>query len=96
MEGLLPILIQAVAGAVGGNAVGKAGPHLDQGWLINTIVGFVGGGFGGQVVMALLPGLMAGGAMAVTSVVTGIVAGFVGGGLLLAILGLIKDKMVHH
>lgn len=38
------ILMNLVAGAVGGNAVGKASPSFDLGTLGNTISGLVGVG----------------------------------------------------
>ena len=38
------ILMNLVAGAMGGNAVGKASPNFDLGTLGNTISGLVGGG----------------------------------------------------
>lgn len=38
------ILINLIAGAVGGNAVGKSSPTFDLGTLGNTIAGLVGGG----------------------------------------------------
>jgi uncharacterized membrane protein YeaQ/YmgE (transglycosylase-associated protein family) len=96
MQALLPILIQVLAGAVGGNAAGKASTDLDQGWLINSIAGLIGGGIGGQCVMAVMPTLMAGGAMSTTGIITSLASGFVGGGVLLAILSLVKKMMASR
>lgn len=50
----MEFLISLIAGAVGGNAAGKAIPSLNQGTLINSLSGIVGGGVGGGVVMALV------------------------------------------
>jgi hypothetical protein len=96
METLLPILIQLIGGAVGGNAAGKAVPNLDQGTLVNSIAGILGGGIGGQIVAALLPQLMAGGGLSVSGILTSLVSGGAGGGLLLAILGIVKNMMASR
>ena len=48
MEGLLPVLIQLVSGALGGNVAGKAMKNLSLGTLWNSVVGILGGGIGGQ------------------------------------------------
>lgn len=53
MDTILPLLIQLIGGAAGGNAVGAALKKLDLSKLIATIAGLVGG-IGG----ANLPGLM--------------------------------------
>jgi uncharacterized membrane protein YeaQ/YmgE (transglycosylase-associated protein family) len=44
------ILINLVAGALGGNAAGKASPGFDLGTLGNTIAGLIGGGVLGQII----------------------------------------------
>jgi len=45
----MELIISLIAGAVGGNAAGKALPSLNQGTLINSISGIVGGGLGGSI-----------------------------------------------
>jgi len=50
----MELLISLIAGAVGGNAAGKAIPSLNQGTLINSLSGMAGGGVGGGVVMAVV------------------------------------------
>ena len=85
------ILMNLVAGAVGGNAVGKASPSFDLGTLGNTISGLVGGGVLGQVITLLLPSLMSGKLDAGT-IITQLVGGGAGGALLTAIVGAIKNK----
>ena len=54
------ILMNLVAGALGGNAAGKASPSFDLGTLGNTIAGLVGGGVLGQIITLLLPSLASG------------------------------------
>ena len=80
-----------MAGAVGGNAVGKASPNFDLGTLGNTISGLVGGGVLGQLVTLLLPSLVSGN-LDVSTIVTQLVGGGAGGALLTAIVGAIKNK----
>jgi uncharacterized membrane protein YeaQ/YmgE (transglycosylase-associated protein family) len=87
------ILMNLVAGAIGGNAVGKASPSFDLGTLGNTISGFVGGGVLGQVVTLLLPSLVSG-KFDVGTIVTQLIGGGAGGALLTAIVGAIKNKAV--
>lgn len=85
------ILMNLVAGALGGNAVGKASPSFDLGTLGNTISGLVGGGVLGQVIALLLPTLMSGKLDAAT-IIMQLVSGGAGGALLTAIVGAIKNR----
>lgn len=52
---LINLIIQLIAGAVGGNAVGAGMKNVDLGTLGNTIAGAVGGAGGGTLLTALLP-----------------------------------------
>ena len=85
------ILINLVAGAVGGNAVGKASPSFDLGTLGNTISGLVGGGVLGQVITLLLPSLMSGKLDAGT-IIAQLIGGGAGGALLTAVIGAVKNR----
>jgi len=53
------ILINLVAGALGGVATGKSSPTFDLGTIGNIISGVVGGGVLGQVVTLALPSIVA-------------------------------------
>ena len=53
------ILINLIAGALGGVGAGKSSPTFDLGMIGNIISGLVGGGVLGQIVTALLPSIMA-------------------------------------
>jgi uncharacterized membrane protein YeaQ/YmgE (transglycosylase-associated protein family) len=102
MESLIPIIIQLVVGAIGGNAAGKAMPDKSLGTLGNTIAGVIGGVGGGK----LLDILLGGGAMA-TDAATGVAAsgldigaiiqdvagGGIGGAVLTIVVALIKGAM---
>ena len=53
------ILMNLVAGALGGNAAGKASPSFDLGTLGNTLAGLAGGGILGQLITLLMPAITA-------------------------------------
>lgn len=89
------LIVNLIAGAIGGNAVGKSSSSMDIGTLGNTISGLVGGGVLGQIVPLVIPAITAaaqGGNLSVSGVVSQIVAGGAGGAILTAIIGLIKNK----
>src|SRR6266576_1727433 len=52
---IINLIIQIIAGAVGGNAAGAASKDISLGTLGNTIAGAVGGVGGGQLLSALVP-----------------------------------------
>ena len=62
MEQFLPLIMQLIAGAVGGNAAGAAAKNVSLGGLGNTIAGAVGGGALGQLLPMILPMLASAGA----------------------------------
>src|SRR6476659_6562551 len=53
------ILINLVAGALGGVGVGKSSPTFDLGMVGNIVSGLIGGGVLGQIVTLLMPAIMA-------------------------------------
>jgi hypothetical protein len=91
---LLNLIIQLVAGALGGNAAGASMKNLDLGTLGNSIAGAVGGAGGGTLLTALLP-LLQGAAnnVDVGALVGQAVGGGISGAVLTAIIGLIKNSM---
>ncbi|WP_442483749.1 hypothetical protein [Aeoliella sp. SH292] len=91
MEALIPILIQLVGGAAGGNVVAALLKNINLNKVIATITGLIGGVAGGQIanVLPMLEELMKGDAgMAANG---GIAAG--GGALLTFIVGMIQKSM---
>ena len=46
---IINLLVQIVAGALGGDAAGAASENFSLGTLGNTVAGAIGGGVGGQV-----------------------------------------------
>jgi hypothetical protein len=95
MSGMLVnLLIQIIAGAVGGNIAGAAGKDINLGTLGNTVSGAIGGGVGGQVLSALVPMLAGAGTNFDIGALIGQVAGGgVAGAILTAIAGFIINKM---
>ncbi len=49
MESLLPLIIQLVSGAAGGNVAGSLMKNLSLGTIGNSLAGILGGGIGGQL-----------------------------------------------
>jgi len=92
MENLLPLVIQLISGAVGGNVAGSLMKNQSLGTLWNSIVGIVGGGIGGQILGMLGIATGAGG-MDIVSIIGSIAGGGVGGGVLMAIVGVIKKAL---
>jgi hypothetical protein len=89
------ILINLIAGALGGVGVGKSSPSFDLGMIGNIVSGLVGGGVLGQIVTALLPSIMAAaqsGDLSIGGIVSQAVAGGAGGAILTALIGAIKNK----
>jgi hypothetical protein len=89
------ILINLIAGALGGAATGKSSPTFDLGTVGNIISGLVGGGVLGQIVTLALPSIMAAaqsGNLSIGGVISQLVAGGAGGAILTAIIGAIKNK----
>ena len=93
----LALIIQLISGAVGGNIAGGLLKNLDLGTLGNSIVGIIGGGLGGQLLSMLGVGGAAAastaGSVDIASIVTQVAGGGVGGGVLLVIVGLIKNAI---
>src|ERR1700733_77444 len=91
---VINLIIQIIAGAVGGNAAGATMKNVDLGALGNTIAGAIGGAGGGTLLTALLPMLQgAAGNVDVGALVGQAVGGGVAGAVLTAIVGVIKNSM---
>jgi hypothetical protein len=102
MEGIVGLIIEAVAGAIGGNAAGAGAKKFSLGTTGNSIAGAIGGLILGQVLsalglgepgMAVAEGAPAAGGLDVGALISQVVGGGAGGAILTVIVGLIKDKM---
>ncbi len=92
MEEYLPLIIQLISGAVGGNLAGKLMKNFSMGTLWNSIVGILGGGLGGQILGMLGIG-DGGGEMDLSGILGSVAGGGVGGGVVMAVIGMIKNAM---
>lgn len=91
---LLPLVIQLIAGAVGGNAAGAVLKDKSLGALGNTIAGIVGGGLGGTLLTILLntgAADAASGGLDLGALVEHIASGGIGGAVVTALVGAIKN-----
>ena len=88
----LPMIIQLVSGAGGGNLAAKLMKNLDLGMLGNSLAGILGGGLGGQL-LGMAGIATASGGMDAASIIGSVAGGGVGGGVLMAIIGMIKKAM---
>jgi uncharacterized membrane protein YeaQ/YmgE (transglycosylase-associated protein family) len=86
MEALLPLIIQLISGAAGGNVAGALMKNLSLGTLGNSIAGIVGGGIGGQLLSFI-------GAGGLDGILGSLLSGGVGGAVLMAIIGFIKKAI---
>ncbi len=89
MESLIPLIVQLASGAVGGNVAGALFKNLSLGTVLNSVMGILGGGVGGQVLGMLGLGGDAG-AMDLSGIVSSVAGGGVGGVVLMAIVGMLK------
>ena len=89
------ILINLIAGALGGVGAGKASPTFDLGTAGNIISGLVGGGVLGQIATLALPAVVAAaqsGNLSIGGIVSQAIAGGAGVAILTAFIGAIKNK----
>jgi uncharacterized membrane protein YeaQ/YmgE (transglycosylase-associated protein family) len=94
---IVGLLIQLISGAAGGNIAGTILKKFSLGPVGNSIVGILGGGLGGQLLGMLGAGTGAAAAAAsgldIGSIVSSLAGGGVGGGVLMAIVGFIRQQM---
>ena len=90
---IINLIIQLIAGAIGGNALGATVMNMTLGSTGNTIAGAIGGVGGGWILQALIPVLQGAGGVDAASVIGQLVGGGVGGAILTAIVGVIKNSM---
>jgi len=92
MEAILPLLIQVIAGGIGGNGVAQALKNANLGTMGNTIAGAIGG-LGGAALIGAVPGLDA---LAGMGLAGDGISGLVGGSVLTAIVGTVKNMMANN
>jgi uncharacterized membrane protein YeaQ/YmgE (transglycosylase-associated protein family) len=89
----IDLIIQLISGALGGNAAAAANKNGNMGWIMNTVLGLIGGGVGGQWLGPLL-GLAKSG-VDISSIIQQVLSGGVGGGALMAIAAVVKGMMAN-
>ena len=91
---IINIIIQLIAGAIGGNAAGSGLKDYNLGTTGNTIAGALGGIGGGQILTALLP-MLAGtaGNVDIGAIAGQAAGGGVAGAIVTIVVGLIKNTM---
>jgi hypothetical protein len=91
---IMTLVIQLISGALGGNVAGGLLKNLSLGTLGNSLAGIVGGGLGGQILghVMNLPAV-GGGALDPMAILTQVLSGGAGGGVLMAIIGMIRGVM---
>jgi uncharacterized membrane protein YeaQ/YmgE (transglycosylase-associated protein family) len=88
------IIINLISGAVGGNVAGGLMKNLSLGPVWNSVVGILGGGIGGQLLGAMgVLGGESGSAMDIGNIIGNVASSGVGGGVLLAIVGVVKKAI---
>lgn len=100
---LINLIISLISGAIGGNIAGASMPKKDPGAVTNTVAGLIGGGLGDFILKALgvlaaanttaNGGAPAGNELDLASILATIGAGGASGGILTAIIALIKDAI---
>lgn len=93
MEQFLPIIMQLIGGAAGGNAIGATLKNMNLGPVGNTVAGAIGGGVFGQALQAVIPALSGGAGMDISTIAGNLVGGGVTGAIVTAVVGLIANKM---
>jgi hypothetical protein len=92
---LTALIIQLIAGALGGNAIGNVAKDVNLGPVGNSIAGALGGGIGGQLLNSILGigGAAAASGLDIGSIVSAFLTGGVSGGLTALVVGYLKAKM---
>lgn len=91
---LINLIVQIIAGAVGGYAAGVTLKNYTLGAIGNVITGAVGGVVGVQLLQGLMPALANAGNLDAGALVGQVVGGCVGGAILAVLAGLTKWMVV--
>jgi hypothetical protein len=92
---LTALIIQLIAGALGGNVVGNVAKDVNLGPLGNSIAGALGGGIGGQILTSIfgIGGAAAASGLDIGAIVSAFLTGGVSGGLTALVIGFLKTKI---
>ncbi len=81
----MELIISLLTGAAGGNLAGTLLKKFSLGTLWNSVVGILGGGLGAQLLGML--------GLDLSGILGSVLGGGVGGGVLMALIGLIKGSV---
>ena len=90
---IVSLIISLISGAAGGNIVGALVKKISLGILGNSIAGILGGGIGSQILGGLLGG---GGSAAGGGILGNVLSSGIGGGVLMVIIGIIKNMLMKR
>lgn len=90
---IVPLIVSLVTGAVGGNVAGSMLKKFSLGTLGNSLAGILGGGLGGSILQMLGLSAAPGGSLDLSSIIGSLASGGVGGGVVVAVIGMIKKAM---
>ena len=91
------LIVQVIAGALGGTAAGSVLKDLSLGKGGDAITGAIGGGVVGQILTSVLGGdAGAVGGVDVASMVKNIFGGGIGGAIVMAIIGALRNAMMKR
>ena len=93
MEAIIPLIIQAVSGMVGGGVVGGMIKNAAMQMLPKLLAGGIGGIGGASILGSLMGGGDASSAMDMGSIISNVGGGLVGGGALSGIAGMVMGAM---
>ena len=84
---LTTLMVQLIAGALGGYAAGSFSKDMSLGTIGNSVIGALAGGVGGQILVAML------GLSGSVQIVSALVTGGVSGGLAALLIGFLKSRI---
>ena len=90
------LIIQLVAGIIGGNGVGTYLKDYSLGSTGNAIAGALGGVGLGQVLQAIFPALAGTGGADLGSIIGQLIGSGAGGAILTVVAGLVRNTMTNH
>ena len=93
---IINLIIQLVAGIIGGNGVGAYLKECSLGGTYNAIAGAIGGVGLGQMLQAIFPALAGAGGVDVASIIGQLIGGGAGGAILTVLAGLVRNTMTNH
>src|SRR5450631_2709023 len=95
---IINLILQLVAGAIGGNVAGGLLKNIDLSPLVKTITGAAGGGIGGTILSGLIPALgsaaSSAGGFDIGAMAGQLAGGGITGAIVTAGFGLIKNALV--